>query len=197
MLNFREFLYSIFQSRLDSRARMLAGLIAPALRAGDRVIDVGCGDLKVGTEVKKMLDVNWVGVDTIDYNKSTLPVHLYDGSRLPFPDGHFQAGLLSFVLHHCEEPVHLLREVRRVSRERILIFEDVPRGRWEVPLLRWHDYLANKLLEPEVRLPYTFRSFKEWDKVFRELRLKPIKTASLRTHSLALINQMLFVLEIE
>src|SRR5439155_6051222 len=52
---------------LRLRARRLARLIASELGAGDRVLDVGCGDLGIGKEVRKIVDVSWTGVDVLDY----------------------------------------------------------------------------------------------------------------------------------
>jgi SAM-dependent methyltransferase len=53
-------------------------------------------------------------------------VEVFDGSRLPVPDGAFDVGVLSHVLEHVEGPTRLLREVVRTCAAVIL----------EVPLER-------------------------------------------------------------
>jgi len=54
-----------------------------------------------------------------------------DGRRLPYPDGSFDVGHASLVLHHldADDAVAFLRELRRVSRAGIVV-NDLDRGRW-------------------------------------------------------------------
>lgn len=50
---------------------------------------------------------------------------LSDGHRMPVDDATFDAAILVDVIHHCEDPVAVLADVRRVLRPggRLLIFE--------------------------------------------------------------------------
>lgn len=87
-------------------------------RAGARVLDIGCG---VGQVVGRLQEAGFEahGVDVSEPNierarKVSERCQLYDGRRLPFPDGHFtSAGALN-VLEHVDEPEAFVRELVRV-----------------------------------------------------------------------------------
>ena len=85
-----------------------------------RVLDVGGGTGVIAQAVKDLFPVDQVvSVDVADrYLKSlTIPTRSYDGGRLPFDDGAFDAAMMNNVLHHVplEARVGLLRECRRVA----------------------------------------------------------------------------------
>lgn len=85
---------------------------------GGRVLDIGCG---AGQVVQRLAEAGRevYGVDVSEPNiekarRFTSRCQLYDGRRLPFPDGFFNcAGALN-VLEHVEEPEAFIREVVRV-----------------------------------------------------------------------------------
>lgn len=85
---------------------------------GARVLDIGCG---VGQVVARLTEAGFEahGVDVSEPNieraKQFCPrCQLYDGRKLPFPDGHFaSAGALN-VLEHVEEPEAFITELVRV-----------------------------------------------------------------------------------
>ena len=95
---------------------------ADALRPvtpGGRVLDVGCG---VGQVVGRLTEAGceaW-GVDVSEPNiararKFSERCQLYDGQRLPFPDGHFdRVGALN-VLEHVEAAEAFIAELVRVT----------------------------------------------------------------------------------
>jgi SAM-dependent methyltransferase len=107
------------------RARWSARRIAPWLTGEDRVLDIGAGDCHLDIELGRRIGCAVSPVDVADANRTPLPLQLYDGRTLPFGDGSFDVGLLLFVLHHAEDPAHLLREAARVCRRRIIAFEDL------------------------------------------------------------------------
>ena len=87
---------------------------------GARVLDVGCG---VGQVVARLAEAGFEahGVDVSEPNieraKKFCPrCQLYDGRKLPFPDGHFaRVGALN-VLEHVDEPEAFIKELVRVTR---------------------------------------------------------------------------------
>ncbi|MEA2459812.1 MAG: hypothetical protein QOC95_2784 [Thermoleophilaceae bacterium] len=105
------------------RARQaLADDYIPRLASGS-VIDLGCG---AGDSVDQFRSVNpdvrWVGVDVerspeVDSRRrGDAEFVTFDGLRLPFGDGSFDAVYCKQVLEHVREPAPLIAEVARVLR---------------------------------------------------------------------------------
>ena len=94
-----------------------ADTLRPAA-AGARVLDLGCG---VGQVVARLNEAGFEahGVDVsqpnIERAQKVCPrCQLYDGKKLPFPDGHFaSAGALN-VLEHVDEPEAFVADLVRV-----------------------------------------------------------------------------------
>jgi SAM-dependent methyltransferase len=91
---------------------------------GQRVLDVGCGPGALTAEL-----VNRVGAASVSAVEPSdsfaaavrerLPgveVRQSAAEQLPFPDGTFDAALAQLVVHFMADPVHGLREMRRVTR---------------------------------------------------------------------------------
>ena len=53
------------------------------------------------------------------------PVVIYDGARMPFPDQSFDVSLLVTVLHHIDGIDQVFQEVRRVTRSKVIVVEDL------------------------------------------------------------------------
>jgi SAM-dependent methyltransferase len=131
----------------EHRARWTARRVRPLVRLGDRVLDVGAGDCRLDLLLKRDPGCDVVPVDVADCNRTDLPLTIFDGRRLPFPDDSFDVALLVFVLHHAEDPRAVLMEARRVSRRQVIVFEDV-NVTWRDRLLfrgfhRWAEWSQN------------------------------------------------------
>ncbi|MFT2721756.1 class I SAM-dependent methyltransferase [Deinococcus sp. A31D244] len=87
---------------------------------------------------------------------------------LPFPDGQFSVTLLAFVLHHCLDPLAVLREAARVSG-RVVVLEDLEDGgRRPGRAGQWLDALLNL----EAGHPHAHRSQADWHVLFRAAGLQ-------------------------
>lgn len=101
---------------------------------GARVLEVGAAESWIGGMLKAddpSRDVQLL--DVVDLNRTDLPLTLYDGHTIPFPDDHFDTTLVMMVLHHCDDPERVLQEAARVTRGRLIVTESVyrwPPGRW-------------------------------------------------------------------
>ena len=181
---------------LASRLKRMTALIGAYIRNGDTVVDVGCGRLEIGEVLARDRGARWIGVDTVDYHEAPLEFHKYDGKRLPFEAGAADVVLLSFVLHHCDEPESLMREVYRVTRDRIVVLEDVVDGTaMSLRMTKAHDYIANRLIDPNIPLPYQFKTTPEWERLFQSLGLRVVETRELKSQPLTWARQVLFSLE--
>jgi ubiquinone/menaquinone biosynthesis C-methylase UbiE len=93
------------------------------------VLEVGCGEGSILSWLSQWgfggqlsgIDISDSGVaitqsKNIDRLKEVL---LFDGYRIPYPNGHFDLAYCSHVLEHVEHERVLLREIQRVSRYQI------------------------------------------------------------------------------
>jgi len=92
--------------------------LRPALPCG-RVLDVGCGAGQVVDRLTQAGFEAW-GVDVSEPNierarRFSQRCRLYNGSRLPFPDGHFSSVGALNVLEHVDEPEAFITELVRVT----------------------------------------------------------------------------------
>jgi SAM-dependent methyltransferase len=88
---------------------------------------------------------------------------IYDGEHMPFVDGAFEASIAMYVLHHTPDPARVLGEMKRVSRRRLILVEELYRrlpGKARLALLdlsvnsrsglkspiRWGSYLTRARL---------------------------------------------------
>lgn len=136
------------------------------LRAGDRVLDVGCAK---GFLVKDLMKVcpglEAFGLDISEYAlKHCEPeivgrLHLGNATTLPFPDGSFKAVISLNTLHNLDRPdlITALREIERLAPGRGFVQVDSYRTAEE------------KALFEEWVLTANFHDFPEgWLQVFEE-----------------------------
>jgi SAM-dependent methyltransferase len=107
-----------------------------------RLLDIGCG---YGFFLKRMARLGW-GVEGIEVSQSGrdyarqvlgLCIHSKPLEAMAFPEGHFDAVTLFYVIEHVHDPAMVLREVYRILK---------PGG---MLLLRWpHSTPVVKVLGP-------------------------------------------------
>ena len=151
------------------RIRVLAQTLAPLLPAG-RVLDVGCGDGAIDELIMAHRpDVAIEGVEVMPRPASAIPVAKFDGRTLPFGPESFDAVLLIDVLHHADDPVHLLRECARISAGAVIVKDHVARGPWGRAVLRFMDWVGNR--PHGVVLRYQFLDEQGWERTVRDAGL--------------------------
>lgn len=130
----------LMRRRARSKVELIRAHLPPSPA---RILDVGCGEGYVG-ELLHEEGYRVEGVDVLPLHRTNLPFRVYDGDRLPFEADVFDGALLVYVLHHADDPRHLLEETLRVSR-RVVVLESVYEHPWERAVLRWADRFANRL----------------------------------------------------
>jgi len=160
----------VHERRVKVLAPHFARLVPQTART---VLDVGCGDGMLATELQKLRPGLVVhGLDVLARPKAAIPVTLFDGTHLPFANGAFDAVLFADVLHHTSDPRVLLREAARVAREGLAIKDHLNQGVLAFRTLSFMDWIGNA--GHGVALPYNYWRPDQWACAFRELGLKTV-----------------------
>lgn len=159
-----------FKALLQHRAHRLTPRILNALSGCTTLLDLGCGDMILTESLHQQSDIQLTAVDTVDTNLSHLPVFLYNGNTIPFPDNTFDATMVAYVLHHCSDITAVLREIKRVTSKRIIIMEEVYKGRVAEKILHLHDS-GNRFLSTKMKIPCNFMKIEQWHEAFVALNL--------------------------
>lgn len=141
------------------------GWIAPKIK----VLDVGCGNGEVSYQIEKYFKIRLTGCDIIDYNKNIINFRLMKQENvLPFKNKEFDLVMMNDVLHHVkqDDQSRLIKEALRVGKT-VLIFETFPG--FFVYII---DYLINKIHSFKMDIPLSFKTHKEWIKLFKNLKVR-------------------------
>lgn len=151
------------------RAKLIIEVYRKWIKPCQSVLDIGCGTGAVAEELKKSLNINVEGCDINSYLlRNILFKKMTSSTKLPYKNKLFNLSMFNDVLHHTEynnqEP--LIREAFRVSKK-VLIFELIP-----TKLGKWADLFINKIHNPKMKIPYTYRKPEQWKNMFSEMGLK-------------------------
>ena len=155
---------------LEGRSRTIFSSIEPFLD-GSTMLDVGAGNGLVSKLAKEKLDIGISLIDIIDYNKSDLPLKLFDGEHIPFPNRSFDISLLGTVLHHANFPLRLLGDTIRVTNKRLIVIESVEINKHHRAAQAFADWVYNRILNDGVNCPYNFQTPSGWRSTFRHFGL--------------------------
>lgn len=141
-----------------------------------RLLDFGCGSMALTRAIGAALPrLDVVGLDVLpDPPRDGRPANVgyvrYDGARIPFPDGHFDAALAAAALHHAASVADALREMLRVTRPGgiAVVLDDSFTHPLRRALLHAEHVVRNVALGiPTDRL--NFQSEADWQSHFRAL----------------------------
>jgi 2-polyprenyl-3-methyl-5-hydroxy-6-metoxy-1,4-benzoquinol methylase len=118
--------------------------IVPHLRPNDRVLDVGAGNCvlcqRLHARGYQVVPLDLANLRFIDEIR---PV-VYDGVKIPFGDGEFDAALVITVLHHIPDPDAALAEIARTAR-RLIVIEEI----YDSAFVKYYTYAIDSLFNLE------------------------------------------------
>lgn len=147
-------------SRVPCGERVVASLAGHLGRA-QSLLDIGCGD---GTNTRALAEkigaTNLAGVDVLVRPTATITVTPYDGVHIPFPDRSFEAVSIIDVLHHCAQPLDVLKEAVRVTGRALVIKDHFAFGPLTHRMLYWMDLVGNG--KDKIPSPGTYFEPQRW-----------------------------------
>lgn len=164
--------YRIFSKIYERAAIKMCQACQPFIEKGAKILDLGCGSAIIGNKFKEFFQADVIGVDIRDKKILPLPFEIIDGKNLPFPEKFFEAVLINYVLHHTENPTVLLKEAKRVSKDKIIIFEDLSEGFFPKLICKFHGSSFDIFFGNPSKT--SFKSEKEWERIFKESGLNVI-----------------------
>lgn len=144
--------------------------IMPFIQKNSSVLDVGCGDGRLGEIIMRRKN-NWVRLlDIADFNESGLYLERYNGINIPYPKNSFDHVLLIKSLHHFKNPIRVIEEAFRVSRNNVIVVESVHLTEKHRKLNNVLDWVHNKVVKnPKINVPFNTRKADEWLFLFEDL----------------------------
>jgi SAM-dependent methyltransferase len=153
------------------RVRRLAEVLDSAIPPGASVLDVGAGDGLIDRLLlERRPDLRVRGVDVLVRPGTHIVVHPFDGRTIPLQDREVDVVMFVDVLHHADDPGHLLKEAARAAAVGVVIKDHFREGFLAERTLRLMDWIGNARFG--VRLPYNYLSRAEWNAAWQNAGLR-------------------------
>ena len=180
--------YRIFAKIYERAAQKMCLDCQDFIQEGSKILDLGCGSGIIGAAFQDFFQAKVIGVDIKDNRISPFPFRVLNGKSLPFPENSFDIVLINYVLHHSEDPTSLLKEAKRVAKDKIIVYEDLPEGLLSRIICKIHGISFDKIFQNqtsfktefpkeakvEKRTKSSFASESEWEKIFKKIGLNII-----------------------
>ena len=155
---------------LRNRASKVFSQVEPFIEEGSTVLDLGCGSGKVGELISLKKGCHVALADVIDWNETDLPFFKFNGKHMLFQDGEIDHVLLLTVLHHCDDPVQVMKEALRMADKSVIVIESVHFNRLHKELNKFLDWFFNRVLvNPDMNVPFNFLTPDAWVLLFGRL----------------------------
>lgn len=145
----------------------------PFVKKGAKILDIGCGNGVFTKIFQDFFQADIIGIDLQDRRVVDIPFKLVNGESLPFAENQFDVVFMIYLLHHTDDPIKILKEARRVSRDKIIIYEDLRESFIDHLSFLFHKVTYRLFFKP-YNLIVNFRSEKEWEEIFNELGLEVV-----------------------
>lgn len=145
---------------------------------GEIVLDYGCGKGLLGAKIQTDLNKRAILVDNIDFNKTTLPLLLSDREgKTSLPSNSVDTSIAYLVLHHMDNPLMGLKELARITRNRLILMESYIEDDSKLYINRSIDWFFNRILiGVDMNVPFNFLKLSDWETLLNEVGLTLVKT---------------------
>ena len=185
--------HQFFQKFYRQKGKVMCLECRDYIKNGSKMLDLGCGSGLAGKEFQDFFKADLIGIDVVDMRVEKIPFKVFDGLNIPFPDNNFDCVLIAYVLHHTKEPDYLLKEARRVARNRIIVYEDLTEGWLSKLICGIHGNTFSYLFQNK-KGNNNFKKRQDWKNIFESLKLKIIFEKKVAPFLIP-IDKRLFVLE--
>jgi len=157
----------------DRRARVLAESLAAKLPPHASLLDIGCGDGTISSQILAAMPTLTVqGLETAERPACRIPCRSFDGAHIPFPSDSFDFCMFVDVLHHTNCISDVVAEAARVSRRFLLIKDHLAERAFDFRILQFMDWVGNR--PHGVVLPYNYQSKAQWMAIFEASGLRVV-----------------------
>lgn len=185
--------YRIFKKFYEQAAHKMCQDCKQFIKQESKILDIGCGSAIIANTFQTFFDTEVIGVDIVDRRLFPIAFSLINGRKLPFVSKSFDNALIAYTLHHSEDPIFLLKEVIRVCKGKIFIYEDLPEGFLSKIFCGVHGFSFDRLFGNKNKT--TFKTEEEWQEVFKALKLNLIFDKHV-SYNFEPVKKKLFVLEV-
>lgn len=135
-------------------------------------VGTGTGEMDLATKLLRP-EIRIFGVDVYIRPKTSIPIVQCEGKQLPYKSGSVDAVTILDVLHHCNDPLVVLKECARVSKKWIVVKDHVSNSFRKEITLRFMDWIGNRT--HGVALPYNYFSSSDWESAFKQVGLQIVR----------------------
>jgi ubiquinone/menaquinone biosynthesis C-methylase UbiE len=181
----------MYQRAITEKTKKKAANLHPYIANGSEVLDVGCGNLYVARKLASLdgslritgLDrKRFPEVDQAQLNGQMQFVEAFAES-MPFEDDRFDVSYCLVTLHHLQDDLVVLSEMRRVTKPdgRVIVLEDGYSTRLGRVALCLNDVLHN-CFKPEPSFDFGFRDYQGWSDAFERTGLNLESSEEFKVH---------------
>lgn len=120
--------YNMKMWKNTSRVQYLVDFITKHTKPGEKVLDVGCGDMYLA---ERLPEFDWTGIDiNPDMSNKKAVTHNIEEYPYPFSDGQFDTVVCSEVLEHVFNPLNVNKEIKRILKPNGIYVLSTPNFDW-------------------------------------------------------------------
>lgn len=159
-------------------------------------LDIGLGSGITATSFAKQFSLQVSGIDIQDdrwENYKNVPLIVYNGEDMPIPTKSIPICLIAFVLHHCSNKSQVLAEVQRITRNYIIILEEVVDNPFQKYLMILYDKIINLIIFKHFISSPDFMSQAHLNNLFQNAHLKILEKKTIQKK--AFIHRIVYILQ--